>query len=397
MRKLDTRSLEIGMVTLEPIITPQGQALAPAGTEITRQLINRMKLYRIEYAIVEGEEPVPEAPVVQAPITQAPITPPPAPVTPAPTPAPVVTAPKQPETYAQKSQTHTQKVAASSEFHDFQMTYFQSVDEMKISFMGAIKQNTPIDTGSLLVTVSDLFRSRNTIVELFDMLYNMRSITDSVYAHCLNVALISRMIGRWLKLERHDLDVLTAAGLIHDIGKLCIPEEVLNKPGALTDEEFALIRQHPKLGYDVLKNQHSLDPRIKKAALMHHERSDGSGYPSGVTEDFIDNYAMIVAIADVYDAMTAARAYRAPLCPFEVISNFEKDGFQKYNTRYILTFLKQMATTYQSNRVILSDGRSGKIVMLNQNCLSRPIIQFDDNSCLDLSTASKDLYIKAVL
>ena len=232
---------------------------------------------------------------------------------------------------------------------------------------------------------------------MFDMLYNMRSITDSVYAHCLNVALISRMIGRWLKLERHDLDVLTAAGLIHDIGKLCIPEEVLNKPGALTDEEFALIRQHPKLGYDVLKNQHSLDPRIKKAALMHHERSDGSGYPSGVTEDFIDNYAMIVAIADVYDAMTAARAYRAPLCPFEVISNFEKDGFQKYNTRYILTFLKQMATTYQSNRVILSDGRSGKIVMLNQNCLSRPIIQFDDNSCLDLSTASKDLYIKAVL
>ena len=103
---------------------------------------------------------------------------------------------------------------------------------------------------------------------------------------------------------------------------------------------------------------------------------------------------MIVAIADVYDAMTAARSYRSPLCPFEVISKFEEDGFQKYHTKYILVFLKQIASTYQSNRVILS---GCTIVMLNQNALSRPIVQFDDKSCLDLSTASRDLYIKAVL
>lgn len=91
---------------------------------------------------------------------------------------------------------------------------------------------------------------------------------------------------------------------------------------------------------------------------MHHERCDGSGYPTGLTEDYIDNFAMIVAIADVYDAMTAARSYRSPLCPFEVISKFEEDGFQKYHTKYILVFLKQIASTYQSNRVILS-GRKG--------------------------------------
>ena len=75
----------------------------------------------------------------------------------------------------------------------------------------------------------------------------------------------------------------------------------------------------------------------------------------------------------------------------------DKDGFQKYHTKYILVFLKQIASTYQSNRVILSDGRGCTIVMLNQNALSRPIVQFDDKSCLDLSTASRDLYIKAVL
>jgi HD-GYP domain-containing protein (c-di-GMP phosphodiesterase class II) len=105
---------------------------------------------------------------------------------------------------------------------------------------------------------------------------------------------------------------------------------------------------------------------------------------------------MIIAIADVYDAMTAARAYRAPLCAFQVISNFEQDGYQKYHTKYILTFLKQIATTYQSNRVVLSDGRGCKIVMLNQNDLSRPIVQFDDMSCLDLST-NRDLHITSVI
>jgi putative nucleotidyltransferase with HDIG domain len=225
----------------------------------------------------------------------------------------------------------------------------------------------------------------------------MRSIADPAYAHCLNVSLISRMIGRWLKLDRRDLDTLTVAGLLHDIGKIRIPQDVLNKTDKLTDEEFALIRQHPQFGYDILKNQPNMDPRIKKAALMHHERSDGSGYPSKLTEDFIENFAMIIAIADVYDAMTATRAYRAPLCPFQVISNFEQDGYQKFNTKYILTFLKQIAQAYQNNRVMLSDGRACNIVMLNQNALSRPIVQFDDKSCLDLSTASKDLHITSVL
>lgn len=376
MRKLSPKELEIGMVLAEPVVTPLGQPLAPEGDEVSRQLINRMKLYRVEYAVVEGDEPKSESNAPES--------------------ASEPESAKTPRTHAESSQTHSQKVAASSEFRTFQVIYFQAIEQMKNSFTGLVERGEPIDTGTLLTSVSDLFLSRNTIVELFDMVYNMRTVKDSVYAHCLNVGLISRMFGRWLKYETHDLDILTLAGLLHDIGKIRIPEEVLDKTGALSDEEFSMIRQHPKLGYDILKNQ-NLDSRIKKAALMHHERCDGSGYPAQLAQDFIDSYAMIVAIADVYDAMTAARSYRAPLCPFQVISIFEQEGFQKYDTRYILTFLRQIASIYQSNRVMLSDGRGCKIVMLNQNSLSRPIVQFDDNSCLDLSTASKDLFIKAVL
>lgn len=374
MRTLQPYDMQPGMKLVEAVITPSGQVLAPAGSEVTRQLINRMKLYRVASAVVEGVD---------------------ASTAPAPAAAPPVPASPKPRTYINESKTAKQKVAASDAFHTFQMQYVLALEELKKVFADIVDYGKEIEPDSLLDCVSDLFRSRNTITELFDMLNNTRTINDSVYAHSVNVALIARMIGRWLKMESHDLKILTLAGLLHDIGKVKVPEEILNKSGALTDEEFSLIRNHPRYGYDILKYQ-SIDPRIKKAALMHHERCDGSGYPSHLTEDNIDEFAMVIAIADVYDAMTAARSYRAPLCAFQVISKFEKDGYQKYNTRYLLTFLKQIAATYQNNRVVLNDGRGGNIVMLNQNDLSRPIIQFDDKSCLDLSV-NRDLYIKAII
>lgn len=213
MIKIETKQLQEGAILAQPVITPLGQPLAPAGSAVTRQLINRMKLYRVEYAEIEGEEPAPQEEA----------------------PKPV----KEAKTYAQESKTHSQKVAGSSEFRTFQIEYVQAIELMKQLYTAAIKDNKPIDSQKLLGSVADLFQSRNTIVEMFDMLYNMRTVADSVYAHSLNVALISRMIGRWLRFERHDLDILTLAGLMHDIGKLLIPSDILNKPGSLTDEEFA--------------------------------------------------------------------------------------------------------------------------------------------------------------
>ena len=113
------------------------------------------------------------------------------------------------------------------------------------------------------------------------------------------------------------------------------------------------------------------------------------------TEIMLDDFAMVIAIADVYDAMTAARKYRAPLCPFQVIREFEHDGYHKYNTEYLLTFLRHIATTYQNNRVILSDGQAAKIILLNQNSLSTPLVQLDDGSCIDLATSS--LFIQSII
>ena len=385
IKKLSPKELKAGMIAHEPIVTPLGQPIAPAGEELTRQIINKMKLYNCEYAIVDvEEEPTedsPAEPLLNIAETSSS--------------TPVVEAVKVPKTRVEEAKTNSQKIVESDEFQDFQKEYSLALSFLKEVFEGVQSKTYTIEQDELLKRVAPLFIGRNTITELFDMIQQMHSLSDSVYAHCINVALICRMIGRWLHFEQHDLDTLTCCGLLHDIGKLVIPEEILNKPGKLTDEEFAIVKSHPKYGYELLRNQ-NIDSRIKKSALMHHERYDGSGYPNGLSDELLSDFAMIVAIADVYDAMTAARAYRVPLSPFQVIANFEKDGFQKYHTKYIYVFLHRIAATYQNNRVMLSDGRACKIVMLNQNNLSRPIVRFDDGEVLDLSTQT-ELQITRIL
>ena len=226
------------------------------------------------------------------------------------------------------------------------------------------------------------------------MIHNLRQIDDPIFAHSLNVAMIARMLGKWLNFSEEDLDTLTLAAALHDVGKFLIPSDILNKKEKLTDNEFALIKQHPVLGYDLLKEL-NIDYHVKQAALSHHERCDGYIADGLFTsQDEIDDHAMIISIADVYDAMTSARKYRTPLCPFEVIAEFEKDGLSKYKPQYILTFLEHIANAYQNNRILLNDGRSANI--LNSNHLSSPMIQLDDGTCLDLYR-EPNLYIKSVV
>lgn len=360
MRKINLNHLEPGMVTAGAIQSKNGQTIMEKGVTLDRQSILRLSFYDITDVYVEGE---PEKETENAP--KHGFTP-----------------------------SYSQKVKSSQQFQTFQFDHSVAISFIKNNFENYVFHNQPLDIHGLLRQTTALFDSCKTSLDLFDMLNNMRSYNDSTYAHSLNVALICRRLGKWLKVDTAALNTLTLCGLLHDIGKLRIPEEILNKPGSYTDEEFDLVKKHTQYGYDLLRDL-PIDPHIKAAALLHHERCDGSGYPTGISED-IDTYALVVAIADVYDAMTAARPHRPPLCPFQVISSFEKDGLQKYNPKFILTFLKHIAQTYQNNRIILNDGRSATIVMLNQNSLSKPIIRFDDGECLDLCTAS-DLHIQSVL
>lgn len=374
------------MVTADSIKTRKGQEIIPAGTTLTKQLISRMEFYGIGSALIVDEASILTEEEVQAALQAA-------------TAQKIAKAPQEvknePVPEVPKNEVaYSQKIKRSKSFQEYSLSSTLVTKTLQDQLEGFVHENKPLDFDELLKAVKSLITPGQTIIQYFDMLHNLRSSDDSVYSHSLNVAMISRILGKWLKWSSSDLDNLIIAGLLHDIGKITIPPEILNKEGKLTDEEFEQIRWHPRAGYELIKDL-KIDSRIKKAALQHHERCDGSGYPMKATELMLDDFAMVVAIADVYDAMTAARKYRAPLCPFQVIREFEHDGYHKYKTEFLLTFLRHIATTYQNNRVILSDGRAAKIILLNRNALSEPLVQLNDGSCIDL--ASSPLYIQSIV
>ena len=388
MKNIKISDLKSGMVIAEPVKTKRGQELIPAGTSLTKQLISRMEFYGIDSACIDETSMLTEEEVqaaLQAAMAQKYGH----------SPQEVDSEELQPEVTTPKNEVaYSQKVKRSKSFQEYSLQSTVVTELLRDQLEGFVFEKKPMDFDAMLKSVKSLITPGQTVIQYFDMLHNLRSSDDSVYSHSLNVAMISRILGKWLKWNSSDLDSLVIAGLLHDIGKILIPSEILNKEGKLTDEEFEQIRWHPRSGYDLIKDL-KVDSRIKKAALQHHERCDGSGYPMQVSEIMLDDFAMVVAIADVYDAMTAARKYRAPLCPFQVIREFERDGYHKYKTEFLLTFLRHIATTYQNNRVILSDGQAAKIILLNQNTLSEPLVQLNDGSCIDL--ASSPLYIQSIV
>ncbi len=378
MHVVRTLQLEEGMITALPVKTKDGQFVADAGVSLTHHLIAQINSCGIPSIEIQDDEPA----AAEVPETSK---------------APeAAEAPNIPKGNAQNP-AYSQRIKSSAGFQRFQFEYTKAIDDLAKGLAPVISQSGAFDKDMLCEIAFPLIDGVKSSIEMFDMLHNMRSVDDSIYAHSMNVGLISGIFGKWLKLPREEIQLLVLAGLLHDVGKAKIPPEVLNKPGKYTDEEFALVKSHPKLSYGLLSAYPDdfLDPRVKLAALQHHERLDGSGYPQGLQGNDIDDFAMMIAVADVYDAMTAARSYRAPLCPFQVIAAFEKEGLQKYHPKYILKFLEKIANAYQKNRILLNDGRAGDIIFLNKQ-LSRPIVQLSDGSCVDLSR-TPNLSIQSLL
>jgi HD-GYP domain-containing protein (c-di-GMP phosphodiesterase class II) len=127
--------------------------------------------------------------------------------------------------------------------------------------------------------------------------------------HSQRVGFMARITGETMGLPMAELDQLEWSGLLHDIGKIGVPEEILNKPGKLTDEEFDEIKKHPQMGYDILAPIKAFE-HILGGVLSHHENEDGSGYPHGLAGDEIPMFARIIHVVDVFDALSSTRSYR---------------------------------------------------------------------------------------
>ena len=266
------------------------------------------------------------------------------------------------------------KIKETAEFKAFKENYDREVEQLEVTFQDIISmQAEKIGISELCKKATCMLDDTRGGIHVFDILHNMRDYDDSTFNHSMNVALICNVFADWMHMSAMEKEIATVCGLLHDIGKLRIPENIVKKTSRLTDEEYDLIKTHPMEGYNILFESRFISS-VQNAALMHHERSDGSGYPLGLKGNQIDKFAKMVAIADVYDAMTAARVYRGALCPFKVIEMFEQEGLSMFDAEYILVFMENIVQTYIKNWVRLSNGREGEIVMLNKQKLSRPVI-----------------------
>ncbi|MCR5822856.1 MAG: HD domain-containing protein [Lachnospiraceae bacterium] len=230
-----------------------------------------------------------------------------------------------------------------------------------------------IDTDGLIDKIKSFSEKYGETLHVLELLQAARDFDDSIYIHTVGVTLISIIIGIKAQFTEEQLRELILCSIFHDIGKITIPEELLNKQGRLTEDELEEIRSHTTLGYSLL-TQTTLPEHVALCALYHHERFDGSGYPDGLNGQKIPFYARYVAIADVYYAMTSKRPYREDICTFDVVAGFEKDGYSKYDVAGLLPFLNCLAQSLIGSHVILNDGTDGKLIMLNER-LTRPIIK----------------------
>jgi putative nucleotidyltransferase with HDIG domain len=215
-------------------------------------------------------------------------------------------------------------------------------------------------------------------------LTEIKASDEYTYTHCVDVALYSMLIAKWLDLPELSIQEVIRAGLLHDIGKVKIPDEILNKNGELTPEEFEVIKNHPVYGYDFIKDISNISEGIKMAVLLHHERIDGSGYPFGYMGSSINLLAKIVSVADVYDAMTQNRVYKKNASPFDAFQMFLTIGITTFDMTVINAFLRNLAPFYVGANVMLSNGETGEIVYVPPQDIISPIIKVG-SKYIDLS------------
>lgn len=218
-----------------------------------------------------------------------------------------------------------------------------------------------------------------------------RPMDEGLQRHSLNVALLNGMQAEWLELPSDDVNTLVLAGLLHDIGKTMIPEEIVNAPRKLTDEELEVMRNHPIYSDELLTGK--FDDNVRLAARHHHEKLNGTGYPDGVADEEIGFCARITAISDIYDAMVSARSYKGARLPLDVFDMLYQEEFDGLDRSLVITFLKNMRERYTHRHVVMSDGRRGEILYIPLNDADHPVIRQDD----DIRQTDDEWYCKEIL
>jgi putative nucleotidyltransferase with HDIG domain len=211
--------------------------------------------------------------------------------------------------------------------------------------------------------------------DILTVLTDVYAYDSYIFHHSFNVTLYTLSIGVELKLTQKQLEQLGLGAILHDIGKMLVSEEILLKPGKLTANEFAEIQKHTEYGFNILRQLQTVSLLVAHCAYQHHERLDGSGYPRGIIGNEIHPYAKIIAVADVFDAMTTNRVYKKAMLPHQALEILFAGAGTLFEKDVVEAFRRSIAIYPTGMIVDLDDGKKGIVLRQNKSVSERPVLR----------------------
>ncbi|BBD09901.1 HD-GYP domain-containing protein [Desulfovibrio ferrophilus] len=264
-------------------------------------------------------------------------------------------------------------VPMAVEIHRAKAVYDESLAFAK-DFMTSAAKDGKVDYDAAEGLVEEMLNSVTRNHDALISLTKLKSFDEYTFTHCINVSVLSTAFGNYLGLSPQDLRDLGAAALFHDVGKSLIPPDILNKPGKLTDQEFTVMQKHPQRSYRLLREKKGIPKRILRGIAEHHEKFNGNGYPRRIAGDDIHPFARIIAVADVYDALTSRRVYKPPMMPSKALTILYGMRGKDFYPGKAESFIKFLGIYPVGSMVRLSSKECGIVTGSNPDAPLRPSV-----------------------
>lgn len=306
MKKVAVDNLKPGMKLAKDIILDDGRFLLLKGFTLKKRFLEKIRLYNIPYVYVEDD-------------------------------------------------------SEETEYVSEEKIYSETFHTIK-NIMQAVREGSDIDVDSVKKTICQIICRIINNDSVFMNLTGIRDIDNYTYLHSVDVCIYSIIAGKNMNLPMELLNNLALGAILHDIGKCKVPLEILNKPARLTDSEYEIVKKHSEYGYEILTKTSGLNEEIAKIALNHHEHWNGNGYPRGLKGEEIDLLSRIVAIADVYDALTANRVYRKRFMPHEAAEYIIANSGTQFDPQIVNVFIQSISVYPPDIIVMLNTGEIARVL-----------------------------------